>query len=68
MTSTTLLIALVLTVLYFLPAMIALSRNHANLSAITVTNLLLGWTCFGWIGAMVWAHTNNVKERPAPTK
>ena len=32
----------------------------ANASAITVLNLLLGWTILGWIAAMVWAHTNNV--------
>ena len=49
-------------IIYFLPSVIALTRNHNNLNAILVTNLLLGWTIIGWIAAMIWAHTKDVKE------
>ncbi len=42
-------------VLYFLPAIIAENRKHHNKGAITVLNLLLGWTFVGWVAALVWA-------------
>lgn len=42
---------------YFLPTMIALARQHQNGLAIFILNLLLGWTMFGWIVALVWAFT-----------
>ena len=42
---------------YFLPTMIALARRHQNGLAIFMLNLLLGWTMFGWIVALVWAFT-----------
>lgn len=42
-------------VLYFVPAIVALARHHANAPAIVVLNLLAGWTFIGWVGALVWA-------------
>ena len=39
--------------LYFLPAIIA--HNKRNAGAITLLNLLLGWTFVGWVVALVWA-------------
>ncbi|MGC3506764.1 superinfection immunity protein, partial [Pseudomonas aeruginosa] len=42
-------------VLYFLPAIIAENRKHHNKRAISVLNLLLGWTFVGWVAALVWA-------------
>jgi len=55
---------------YFLPAMVAISRNHLNAMAIFLTNFLLGWTGIGWVFAFIWAFTNNPavvadKARPA---
>jgi hypothetical protein len=44
---------------YFLPAMVAISRNHLNAMAIFLANLLLGWTVLGWIFAFIWSFTNN---------
>jgi hypothetical protein len=41
--------------LYFLPAIIASNREHPQLNAIGVINILLGWTVIGWIAALVWA-------------
>jgi surface polysaccharide O-acyltransferase-like enzyme len=44
---------------YFIPAMIAISRNHLNAMAIFLTNFLLGWTVLGWVFALIWSFTNN---------
>ena len=49
--------------MYLLPVVIATSRRHRNAGAIFVLNIFLGWSCLGWIGAMVWAHTDNVNKQ-----
>jgi len=52
-------LAIILTVLlwaiYFIPSMVAVKRNHRSKGGIMALNLLLGWTFFGWIGALVWS-------------
>jgi hypothetical protein len=48
-------ILLVCGAVYFLPAIIAGVRNHHQRSAITVLNLVAGWTLVGWVVALVWA-------------
>lgn len=48
------LLGLVLLV-YFLPSIVAWDKGHANLAAIVILNLLLGWTFVGWVVALVWA-------------
>ncbi len=50
--------------LYFIPAMEARRRNHRNAAAIGALNALLGWTVLGWIIALVWALTDNVRREP----
>lgn len=50
---------------YMLPAFVAWRRGHRQTGAIAVLNLLLGWTILGWIGALVWACTADVKEQVA---
>ena len=50
--------------LYFLPAIVADSRDHQNKIAVCALNLLLGWTFVGWVVAMVWA----LKESDKPAK
>ena len=47
--------------LYFLPAI--LGRRKRNARALLALNLLLGWTCLGWVGALIWAL---LQETPAP--
>jgi hypothetical protein len=51
-----LLVVLVL-MIYFLPGIIASSREHQNANAIAMLNLFLGWTLLGWVMALVWACT-----------
>lgn len=46
-------------VVYFLPAIIAISRNKKNKVAIVVLNFFTGWTLIGWVVAMVWATMND---------
>jgi hypothetical protein len=48
---------LILTALYFLPTLVANSRHLPERSGIFFLNLFLGWTCIGWIIALVWAIT-----------
>jgi hypothetical protein len=47
----------VLIAAYFFPAIIAMLRGHHNALAIFLLNLFFGWTCFGWLGALIWAAT-----------
>lgn len=44
---------------YFIPAFIALEREHGNSTAIIALNLLLGWLLLPWIGAVIWALSRN---------
>lgn len=49
---------MVIAVLYFLPTLVAICRNHHNTMAIFVMNLLLGWFFgLGWVIALIWACT-----------
>lgn len=41
--------------LYFLPFLIASLRQHKNILAIFLLNLVLGWTGLGWVISLVWA-------------
>jgi len=49
--------------LYFLPAIIALHRQHPQQVPILLLNLFLGWTFLGWIAALIWSASNS-----APTQ
>lgn len=46
---------------YFLPTVIAMLRGKSNTFAILLLNLFLGWTFIGWIVALVWSVTNDIK-------
>jgi hypothetical protein len=43
------------TVLYLLPAIIALKRRHRHVWAIVIMNIFLGWTGFAWVFVLAWA-------------
>jgi hypothetical protein len=49
--------------LYFFPTFIAAGRRHSNATPIVLVNLLLGWSMIGWLVALIWAFTDNVKPR-----
>jgi len=52
-------VLIVVTLLYFLPTVIALSRGHLSGLAIFLLNLFLGWTVIGWLIAFIWSCTSN---------
>ncbi|OCX75591.1 superinfection immunity protein [Acidithiobacillus thiooxidans] len=41
--------------IYTLPALMAWSMGSPHRMAITLVDLLLGWTILGWVTALVWA-------------
>ena len=41
--------------IYSFPAMFAEERNKKQKDAITVLNILAGWTVIGWFAALLWA-------------
>jgi hypothetical protein len=51
---------IVLSGIYFLPAIVASKRHHRNKDVIAVVNLFLGWTFLGWVIALAWASTDHV--------
>lgn len=51
----TLFAAVVVAGLYFLPTIFAAIRRHPSGGGILVLNLFLGWSGFGWLGALVWS-------------
>ena len=46
-------------VLYFLPTIIG--HNKRNAVGIFLLNFFLGWTIIGWIIALIWACTSDVR-------
>jgi Superinfection immunity protein len=50
------LVLLAAVVVYFLPAIIADAREREDAFALTIFNVLFGWTVIGWIAAFVWAR------------
>ena len=52
---TEIIVLIFLLAIYFIPTIVAFSRNKNNRTAIFVLNLFLGWTLVGWIVSLVWA-------------
>jgi hypothetical protein len=48
-----------LLVFYFVPMADAWDQAHPDAVAISLLNIFLGWTCVGWIAALVWARTES---------
>lgn len=48
-------------ILYFVPTLTAVCKNHDNAGAIATLNLFLGWTLIGWVLALVWALAGGKK-------
>ena len=50
-------------ILFLLPIIIAISRNHPNKVAIILINVLVGWTGIGWLIALIWSVLAIPSER-----
>lgn len=62
------LIVIIGFVIYFLPAIIAIARDHESALGILLLDLFLGWTLVGWVGALVWSVTGGSKPIPSSQK
>ncbi len=56
------LVIVVAVVVYFLPAIVADARERSDAFAVTIFNVLFGWTVIGWVAAFVWAR-HRVSEK-----
>lgn len=56
------IIAIILLVLYMLPAVIAISRKHQNWLMITLLDFFLAWTVIVWIVCLIWSFVNSSKQ------
>lgn len=55
------MMTIILISLYMLPTIVALGRKRRSSTAITLLNLLAGWTVVGWVAALVWAAAEDPK-------
>jgi hypothetical protein len=46
---------------YFLPTIIAFSKQKYQKIALLFTNLFFGWTILGWVICFIWAVMNDAK-------
>ena len=46
---------LIILIIYMLPTVIAYARDVPQRQAITVVNIILGWTLVGWFVTFLWA-------------
>lgn len=58
------LVAVILTLLYMLPTIVALGQRHEYRWPIAILNFLLGWSGIGWIALFVWALIPPRPDRP----
>lgn len=56
---------IVVSLLYFLPLIIAVVRGVRNQGSVLVVNLFLGWTLIGWVIALAMA-AKTVEPRHEP--
>jgi len=42
---------------YLMPTLVAVKRDHINMASILALNVLLGWTFLGWVAALVWSFS-----------
>jgi hypothetical protein len=56
---------ILLIIIYFVPAIVAIIRHTRNVTGILLLNILVGWTFVGWIIALVWSFRD---ERQANSR
>jgi len=59
--------AIVVLIVYFLPAVNGYSKRHRSRALILALNLFLGWTLIGWVVALAWSASNAKDEPDAPS-
>ncbi|MBM4259131.1 MAG: superinfection immunity protein [Deltaproteobacteria bacterium] len=47
--------------IYFTPSFVSKLRGHNNSTPIFIINLFLGWTFLGWVAALAWSLTKDVR-------
>ncbi len=53
--------------LYFIPAIVARTREVEHFGVIFLVNIFFGWTVLGWFAALIWAVTDKPHlEKPLP--
>jgi hypothetical protein len=52
----TVILLIMITILYLLPTVIAYGRDIPQRGAVTILNIVLGWTLVGWVLAFLWAR------------
>ncbi|NTW84185.1 MAG: superinfection immunity protein [Chlorobiaceae bacterium] len=52
-------------IMYFLPTIVAMLRDHRQKLQVFILNLLAGWTFVGWIVAIVWACEKKPVQKQA---
>ena len=52
-----------LIIIYFLPSIIAAYRRCKRTTGIFILNFFLGISILGWIGALIWAVSDNTKPK-----
>ena len=56
------LVFLVIFALYFIPTIVALTRDHPSKGGIIVLNIFLGWTLIGWVVSLAWAFSSTGRQ------
>jgi hypothetical protein len=54
-----LILLIVMGIPYFIPTIVAISRNMHNKGSVIVVNVFLGWTLIGWVVALAMACGSN---------
>ena len=49
-------------ILYFVPIIVAYVRKHNNILAISLLNVILGWTFAGCLAALLWSLNSDTKQ------
>jgi hypothetical protein len=51
---------------YFVPTIVAITRNCKSRNGIEVVNFFAGWTFIGWVVALAWAASGEVNPHALP--
>jgi len=58
-------IIIVISLLYFVPTIVAVTRNIRSQLGVAVLNGLIGWTVIGWIIMLAWAVSGEKRPKTA---